>query len=65
VRKIKQTAVGEETTERCVDAKFLAEKYKVSARMILLMAAKNRIPKIRIGRCVRFNEAAVARVLGG
>jgi excisionase family DNA binding protein len=52
-------------TPLCEDAKFLAEKYNVSTRLILLMAADNRIPKIRIGRCVRFNEAAVAKVLGG
>jgi len=52
-----------EPSEKCVCAKFLAEKYNVSTRMILRMAAQRRLPNLRIGRCVRFNEVAVAEAL--
>ena len=49
-----------------VTASFIARKYKISSRYVLLMAADGRIPSIRIGKkCVRFSEAAVAEVLEG
>ncbi len=54
-----------ESSERYVDACFLAKKYTVSSRLILLMAADKRLPSLKIGNCVRFNEAAVARALEG
>lgn len=65
MRRLKGKDGDEETSAGCVDAKFLAKKYNVSIRLIHLMAAKNRIPKITIGRCVRFDEAAVAKIFGG
>ena len=65
VRRTESKAAKIEASVRRVDAKFLAEKYNVSTRLILLMAADRRIPSIRIGRCVRFDEAAVAKVLEG
>lgn len=65
VRTITKKLVNYEASDRCVDAHFLAKKYNVSSRLILLMAADKRIPSLRIGKCVRFIEGAVARVLEG
>ena len=53
-----------EPATQYVDALFLARKYKVSSRYILILAAEGRIPSIRLGpKCVRFDEGAVAAVL--
>jgi hypothetical protein len=54
-----------------VDCRYLARKYGVSPRYILMLAdpncdAEKKIPCIRLGKkCVRFSEAAVAAVLEG
>jgi len=56
--------VSDEPHNQFVDARFLAAKYKVSSRYILLLAEKGRIPCLRLGKkCVRFSEAAVAEAL--
>ena len=49
-----------------VDARYLAKKYGVTGRYILMMAAEKRIPCLRLGRkCVRFRENEVAKALEG
>lgn len=55
-----------EPTKCFIPASYLARKYSVSERHILLLAAANKIPSIRVGtKCVRFDEQAVAAVLEG
>ena len=47
-----------------VPAEVIAEKYGVSPRYILKLAAQGRIPVLRIGKkCARFDPAAVAEAL--
>jgi hypothetical protein len=66
VKAIPQPQPNSEPSARIVDARFLAKKYKVSTRHILLLAADERIPSFRIGtKCIRFHEDTVARVLEG
>ena len=64
MQQITNERPNHETSERYVDARFLSKKYRVSSRLILVMAAEGRLPCVRIGkRCVRFSETAVAEVL--
>lgn len=53
-----------EPAARYVDAEFLGRKYSVTGRYILLLAAQNKIPCLRLGRrCVRFDVQEVANAL--
>lgn len=57
---------SQEAAGDIVTASFIAKKYKISPRYVLLMAAGGRIPSIRIGKkCVRFSETGVAKALEG
>lgn len=59
------TTEMKEPANRFVGARFIARKYAVSERHVLLLAAAKKIPSIRVGRCIRFSEAAVAAALEG
>jgi hypothetical protein len=66
VNHVTHISPSKEAASRFVDARFIAKKYKISPRYVLLMAAAGRIPSLRLGRkCVRFDQDAVARVLEG
>ena len=55
---------SETSAIRYVSAPVIAERYGVTGRYILQLAAANRIPHLRISsKCVRFDIAAVAAVL--
>lgn len=61
-----RTTEMKEPANRFVGARFIARKYAVSERHVLLLAAAKEIPSIRVGRkCIRFSEAAVAAALEG
>ena len=53
-----------EPSRRFVAARFIAKKYGISERQVLLMAAAKKIPSLRIGpKCIRFLEDEVADAL--
>jgi excisionase family DNA binding protein len=63
---VKKTAQNPAIPEgQYTSAEYLADKYNVSARYILKLAAEGRIPSLRLGRkCVRFSPEAVAAAIG-
>jgi len=66
VSKRHPTPENQESRTHWVSAQFIARKYIVSSRHILLMAAAGKIPSIRVGRkCVRFDESSVAAAIEG
>lgn len=66
MNSIPHTPPDKEAPPRFVEARFIAKKYNITGRYVLMMAAEGRIPCLRIGKkCVRFCEAEVAKALEG
>ncbi len=62
--KLTKQPPNSQTSAAFVDARHIAARYSVSPRQILLMAADNRIPCLKLGKkCIRFNEADVSLAL--
>jgi len=60
------TPPSREPAVQFVTAEFIAQKYKVSSRLVYLKAADGSIPCVKIGkRCIRFSESAVASAWEG
>ncbi len=53
-----------EPTNQLLDAKALGERLEVPETHVREQARQGRIPSIRVGRYVRFDEAAVRAALG-
>jgi predicted DNA-binding transcriptional regulator AlpA len=65
-----KTALPKATTanrsdQRIVRAKVIAERYDVSERCVHQWGESGRIPRIKIGKTVRFNLAAVVAAIEG
>ena len=57
---------SQESTRRYVSARFIAQKYGITERYVLQLAAEKKIPSMRLGRkCVRFNERDVEKAMLG
>ena len=59
------TELAEYAEARRVRARVIADHYSVTERCVLTWKDQGRIPHIKIGKCVRFDFAAVIEAIEG